>query len=561
MGRFYVRSSLCVVLVVAVMPGAPAPAWCAGKPVINEVYYDHPGSDTGYEFVEIYNSGPSPAVLDGVTLEFHNGSGEGWSVLWTGGVLDTVPPLGVFTVGAALVDPPPDAVIGLSLQNGPDAVALFAGGVAVDVVGYGGLDDERYVETAGAARVPAGRSIARVPDGHDTGDNAADFVAADPTPGRTNVPRHDAVLSLAPGVDARAVVDVAPATVGFDVTNGGTEDIGAGEVSVSVLDSSATGESHLTTWGNAAAIAPGSLEAFAVPVPSTEGYHWIRAWLAYAPDERTAADSLSVLRRVGTPPVLVSEVLSRPPDGVEQFVEVYNAGDDAVDLGGWGLRDRSHDPVVVAPPGAVLPGRAFAVFTPDPGALCTAFGCGGLVFPVDATWPTINRGGGEVADSVVVVDAYGLAVDAVGVPGMPSAAGNRSLERVGLYRGSAGVVWVLSQDPRGASPGRPGRRVLYAPPPPGRIDVAPNPYFPAEGVLAVSVDAPEGARAVVTVFDPWGRRVAGVGVADDFPTVLVWNGRDATGRRVLPGLYIIACEIRAASGAHVEKVVVACGRR
>ena len=37
-----------------------------GDLVVNEVYYDHPGADSGYEFVEFYNPLPWPVSLDGV---------------------------------------------------------------------------------------------------------------------------------------------------------------------------------------------------------------------------------------------------------------------------------------------------------------------------------------------------------------------------------------------------------------------------------------------------------------------------------------------------------------
>lgn len=32
---------------------------CRARVVINEIYYDHPGKDEGWEFVEIYNAGLS----------------------------------------------------------------------------------------------------------------------------------------------------------------------------------------------------------------------------------------------------------------------------------------------------------------------------------------------------------------------------------------------------------------------------------------------------------------------------------------------------------------------
>jgi len=551
------------------VPGASTPSVPAREVVIdevhvviNEVYYDHPGADAGYEFVEVYNPGESAAPLDGVTLEFHNGSGAGWSVLWTGGARDSVPPRGVFTIGAEAVEPPPDALVPLSLQNGPDAVALFRAGAAVDVVGYGGLDDPDYVEDTGADGVAAGRSIARIPDGIDTDDNRTDFKAAEPTPGRTNVARHDAALVPAEGTRVHDVLEGGVVDLAIAVVNAGTEPIAAGAVTLSARDSTARGVTALGEWTNPTAIDTGSSQSFSIPAALAEGYHWLAFEARYPADERAHNDALSLLRRVGFPPVLVSEVLSYPPPGCPQFVEVYNAGAAPVVIDGWGLGDRSHDPVTVTPgPASVDPG-AFVVFTPEAAALAAHFRVAGeRVFEVDEKWPTFNRTGGEIADSVVLVDGLGLVVDAVSIPAVPSAAAGRSLERVDLYRSAERATWVLSTDPAGATPGRAGDRALLSPPPAGSVVVRPNPFFPSEGVMTVAIDAEDAERAVASVFDARGRRVADVGVATAFPAVLVWNGRDESGRVVLPGLYVLACRIDGRAGSRVVKEVIGCGRR
>ena len=78
------------------------------------------------------------------------------------------------------------------------AIADTGGGVAlrdatgaiVDSVGYGDAVNV-FVEAHAASAPPAsaapGSSIVRIPDGHDTNDNVADFsVSTSPTPGGTN---------------------------------------------------------------------------------------------------------------------------------------------------------------------------------------------------------------------------------------------------------------------------------------------------------------------------------------------------------------------------------------
>ena len=141
-------------------------ARCRARVLINELYYDHPGTDTGHEFIELINSSIAPADISGAAIEFHNGTGTTWTLVCKFPAASTIAPDGLFVVGGNLVLPLPHAVITYSLQNGPDAIRLVdAEGHVLDTVGYGALDDPAYVETMGAAKVPAGKSIARALDG------------------------------------------------------------------------------------------------------------------------------------------------------------------------------------------------------------------------------------------------------------------------------------------------------------------------------------------------------------------------------------------------------------
>jgi hypothetical protein len=63
-------------------------------------------------------------------------------------------------------------------------------GAIVDSMGYGDVTNA-FVEGRPASAPPAtaspGSSAVRLPDGHDTNDNAADFsVSASPSPGSSN---------------------------------------------------------------------------------------------------------------------------------------------------------------------------------------------------------------------------------------------------------------------------------------------------------------------------------------------------------------------------------------
>ena len=64
-----------------------------------------------------------------------------------------------------------------------------AAGQLVDSVGYGSGTTNIFVEGAPAAAPTPGGSISRLPDGHDSNNNAADFSSLPPvTPGAVNHP-------------------------------------------------------------------------------------------------------------------------------------------------------------------------------------------------------------------------------------------------------------------------------------------------------------------------------------------------------------------------------------
>ena len=64
---------------------------------------------------------------------------------------------------------------------------------------------------------------------------------------------------------------------------------------------------------------------------------------------------------------------------------------------------------------------------------------------------------------------------------------------------------------------------------------------PTPGRFALTAPLVRGATARLTVFDPSGRRVAVI--TGRAGTPLVWDGRDATGALVSPGVYLYRMEI------------------
>ncbi|MCH2197296.1 MAG: lamin tail domain-containing protein [Flavobacteriales bacterium] len=173
--------------------------------VINEVDSDSPGTDV-LEFIELY--GPASFPLDGYVVVLYNGSSDQsyGSFDLDGMSLDEN---GFFVLGSAAV-PNVDMIINdNTLQNGPDAIALYqANGDdfptntaitfdnLIDAVVYetNDSDDEGLLallnEGEGQANESAnsnsgGDAVARIPDG-GAPFTTSTYVAQEPTPGFTN---------------------------------------------------------------------------------------------------------------------------------------------------------------------------------------------------------------------------------------------------------------------------------------------------------------------------------------------------------------------------------------
>ncbi len=190
--------------------------------VINEVYYDHPGIDQGWEFIELYNNGEAELSLYGARLEFVDGKTGSITVVWSC-VEDIVMMPGEFILVAGKEHCPKEGFyLSGSLGNGPDCVALVSGDETVDRVGYGSLEWPDLFETAPAPDVDAGRSLSRKPDGRDTQDNSADFAPADPSPGRRNY--FDFDLGLLPVGRGLLACSGVPADFRLIVRNDGLSD-------------------------------------------------------------------------------------------------------------------------------------------------------------------------------------------------------------------------------------------------------------------------------------------------------------------------------------------------
>lgn len=469
----------------------------AGKPIVAEVYYDANGDDTGWEFVELFNPGAAPVPLALARLEAGDGSAAArWTTRWTGAARDTIRAHGRFVVGGAKVVPAPDALVTLDLQNGPDAVRLVWPDGAVETVGWGVHEFAEYACGASAPDAPSGFSLARIPDGADTGGNAGDFRVAAPTPGVANQPERD--LALVRGSLALSPASPEPsaeATLALAVIDAGSAPVAEGE-----------GALHLDGDALAAPVtaALGALESgdtLRVRLPVRAGFAGratLRARVALPGDEAPGNDADTLHVRVGEGPLEVTEIQFHPAQGEGEWIEVRNRSGAPLALGGITLGDRSSAParVTLAQP---LPAESLAVIAQDREAFARAFPQldTARVARVGA-WASLNNSDGAdgIADVVTLRELDGLPVDVVAY----SAAGVPS----GVPIEKTDGEWAAASGAPGSplAPPRAHAAVLEFEAAPRRVTAAAD-----EVQLAWRLPWARG-RVTVELFDLEGRRAA-----------------------------------------------------
>jgi hypothetical protein len=159
---------------------------------VNELMTSSTGAASN-EFVEIANTGTAAADIGGFKLAYRSTAGTNDVTLATVPTGTTLAAGGFYLLagsGYAGTRAPDQSFSAAIAATGGGVALRDAGGAIVDSVGYGDAVNA-FVESHPASAPPTtaapGSSTVRLPDGHDTNDNAADFsVSASPTPGSSN---------------------------------------------------------------------------------------------------------------------------------------------------------------------------------------------------------------------------------------------------------------------------------------------------------------------------------------------------------------------------------------
>lgn len=298
-------------------------------------------------------------------------------------------------------------------------------------------------------------------------------------------------------------------------------------------------------------------------------------------EERRDNDTAAFFSRVPAVPgsVVVNEILFAPLQGEPEYVELVNAGDRPVNIGGWSLHDREAGGKAGA--GSLLPEDefllppgSFAVLAGDSG-ICRFFPglqqAGVLVVPGRGLVSLNNDG-----DDVVLRDPSGATIDSVAYspswhsPAVVDATG-RSLERRLTGGGSRDPGnWSTCTFSVGGTPGRPNSIAVSSGRPGGTVSCAPNPFSPdgdgAEDATVIHCVLPGGSWSLtIEIYDAKGRMIRRLASAmpGEGDVEVLWDGRDDLRRKARVGLYAVvmdAWDLVRGTNARGRAVVVLAGR-
>lgn len=505
-------------------------------PIITEVYYDAPGDDTGFEFVEIWNPGASPKPLNGMRIEAGDGAAPGrWTLKWTGGPADSVNARSRFVLGGTRVVPAPDRIAALELQNGPDAVRVVWPDGSSEVVGWGAHDFEEYHCGAPTQDVASGQSVARWPDDAATGSNAGDFRASEPSPGAANQRARDAAL-------VRRRMQLVPeqpdpsgsATLTLLLTN-------LGAAAWSETDARVVVSSDLlarSVESSAPALAAGETTQVSVVLGTLRaGRGPVVARVSLSGDEAAHDDADTLLARVGAGPLAVTEIQFHPAAAEGEWVELQNTTHESLALEAFRMGDRAGAAGRIDA-GAPLPPDSLAVLAQDPAALLLAHPA------LDATrvrrvtpWAALNNSDDAtgIADQVVLAEADGVPVERVSYSASGIAAGV-TLER-------DGHTWRPAVS-AGGTPLAPPRA---APPVPGGFRASPRRLHGNGDTVQFAWELPwESARVTLELYDMDGRRTRRL--AGPVPSG-AHGERPVTFDALAPGVYLAVLRAESDAGS------------
>ncbi len=336
-----------------------------------------------------------------------------------------------------------------------------------------------------------------------------------------------------------------PVTVYAHISNAGENPV-SGAV-IELYDSPDTIVSHLLGSEDLIEIPVGETRVIEFSVNLVEGSYELYGKLSNDDNIANNSNILSLFVGPSGWPICISEIMFMPVTGEPEWIELYNWGEEDIDLTGWQFGDEVG--LYDIPP-CTLTAGAFLVLIEDSIIFADTL-CEGSILIQPEGWPALNNSGDVVRlyddaglprHSILYTDdQFGTCMDnGISAEAIEEGSSQLACSPGGRTPGCENAVWFIT----------PGTASIYA---------EPNPFDPTIERTTVYFELPSGGIEVY-VYDRMGRRIASL--ADPEHPVgleLPWDGCNDDGEILPSGMYILFA--KDAEGHSAKSVVALEGGR
>lgn len=289
--------------------------------VINEVLYDPDGSDTGYEWIELYNNSNLIVNLQDWTIEK---AGTSFGLVYTFPNIN-IEPNGFLLIGEEFV-PDTDLTSSLVFQNGgseSDGIRLTsADGLYTDTILYDSPNTNELPDDISnpgeyfALDVDGGNTLARKHDGEDSNNCEIDFFECEvPTPGEANFyPIDLAVYNL------EIYENEGEYWLQIVVENLSTENVDNLAASINIV----VNDTLIGTYELPSIPAESTIDFSCQIGELIYGYHLITVELIYFYDNELDNNHAESSLLNSTSPFVLNEIMFKPLSTNQEWVEIFN---------------------------------------------------------------------------------------------------------------------------------------------------------------------------------------------------------------------------------------------
>ena len=411
--------------------------------VINELFYNPQGSDSGYEWIELYNPTENSVNLQDWRIEK---AGTGFTCCFTFLSSYIIHSHDFLLIGEEFVSEA-DIISSLAFQNGgsaTDGVRLVSpSGNYTDTILYDEPnsnalpDDISDIGTDFAPNVSDSHSLARVYDGVDSNSSSDWFDCYTPSPKSSNI----------------LPIDLAVSPLNYEETVSGyilfTSIQNLSTFNVDNFDANLNFfvDETLIAQYEIPYIPVGDSMSFSGEATYVSAdYHTFSVLLNCNTDNVLENNKSTVSILIGVSPIILNEVMMKPLDDDLEWVELYNR--DAVDkcVDNFFIKDRANRKITLS---GTIPANDFVVFCKSKQLFSAYYPLSDSQKVVEAsTWTSLNN----TTESLYLTDNYttyfdSLIYDASHFPQ------EISYERKNPYTDNS-IEWALSIDESGSTPTR-----------------------------------------------------------------------------------------------------------